>query len=542
MEILSIEHTDFVLKVECNDSTFVGTSDKAFRNVGVDAVKSTYSWTDGVNSVVVFDGHNKHQILNNSTDRALFFENTDYPIWVEFNENSKVRNAYFNTALRTTAENFHFHEKRQILSGFVNYGNEIGHSDISLSYELMDGRRRSFSIRYDVLSTKLDYHAHWKTIVSDIEAEYRMLSIDFLKKTYHSFQPDSHDNEKTHDIIWWQIFKTCRDNFEAACTAILNRPRHRLKDEQVMLRADKIRHFSPSLANEYAEHRYEENYRYGVSVPLLNNDTYENRFFKYAVAQVAASYSRLSSRILQTSDLSDFLRNDILSTVKRLDLISKNPFFRNIGRFKGLKQGSLVLQNDSFYSCIYRTWVLLMQSYSLNEGLYNLETKDIATLYEIWCFIEMKRIVQEQLGEDTEVVNVNRNELSGSFVLNLNKGSRSNILFRKGDVELAELFYNPKQSENDNSDLAIPNLVERTVPQKPDIVLQLTRHTTDGKKLTYLFDAKYRIKGREGSVDTPPDDAINQMHRYRDAIYYQEYDKSELKKEVIGGYILFPGA
>ena len=42
-------------------------------------------------------------------------------------------------------------------------------------------------------------------------------------------------------------------------------------------------------------------------------------------------------------------------------------------------------------------------------------------------------------------------------------------------------------------------------------------------------------------MDTPPDDAINQMHRYRDAIYYKDYDSHALKKEVIGGYILFPG-
>lgn len=59
--------------------------------------------------------------------------------------------------------------------------------------------------------------------------------------------------------------------------------------------------------------------------------------------------------------------------------------------------------------------------------------------------------------------------------------------------------------------------------------------------MTYLFDAKYRIEGRVNGVDTPPEDAINQMHRYRDAIYYKEHATNELKKEVIGGYILFPG-
>lgn len=77
-----------------------------------------------------------------------------------------------------------------------------------------------------------------------------------------------------------------------------------------------------------------------------------------------------------------------------------------------------------------------------------------------------------------------------------------------------------------------------TVPQKPDIVLQLTKNDLQqGMKMTYLFDAKYRIDGRQNGVDTPPDDAINQMHRYRDAIYYKDYDSHALKKEVIGGYI-----
>ena len=40
--------------------------------------------------------------------------------------------------------------------------------------------------------------------------------------------------------------------------------------------------------------------------------------------------------------------------------------------------------------------------------------------------------------------------------------------------------------------------------------------------------------------DYPPTDAINQMHRYRDAIYYSK-EEPYRSKEIIGGYILFPG-
>lgn len=64
-------------------------------------------------------------------------------------------------------------------------------------------------------------------------------------------------------------------------------------------------------------------------------------------------------------------------------------------------------------------------------------------------------------------------------------------------------------------------------------------------KYTYLFDAKYRIGDipTSNGDDIPPEDAVNQMHRYRDAIYYtdQGEDRRQLKKEVIAGYVLFPG-
>ena len=36
-----------------------------------------------------------------------------------------------------------------------------------------------------MLSAKLDYHHDWKIILRDIESEYRMLSLDYLRKTYH---------------------------------------------------------------------------------------------------------------------------------------------------------------------------------------------------------------------------------------------------------------------------------------------------------------------------------------------------------------------
>ncbi len=109
---------------------------------------------------------------------------------------------------------------------------------------------------------------------------------------------------------------------------------------------------------------------------------------------------------------------------------------------------------------------------------------------------------------------------------------------------MAELVYNPKHTDKENDSISMEHLVVPTVAQKPDIVLQLTKDDIEkGMKMTYLFDAKYRINDRtDAGVDTPPDDAINQMHRYRDAIYYKENKDgdSSLKKEVIGGLYFIP--
>lgn len=187
---------------------------------------------------------------------------------------------------------------------------------------------------------------------------------------------------------------------------------------------------------------------------------------------------------------------------------------------------------------------MLQRSYSLNDGIYRLQTKDIATLYEIWCFIEVSHIVKEKLHlSDEDIDHRNRVEMNGLFTWDLGKGEHSRILFKKDNVELAELIYNPKSSERENNYVGITDLVVPTVPQKPDIVLQLTKNDLqEGMKFTYLFDAKYRIDGKDrNGVDVPPEDAINQMHRYRDAIYYKDHKSDVLKKEVIGGYILFPG-
>ena len=535
MELLTIEHKDFTMIVEC--TKFDGIWNKAKSNVGEDKLYSTYSWSEGVVSVKhTLDADHEIDIEQGVPAPATFFDNADYPIWIEFKD--YVKDAQFGSILQNDNDRFSF--RRHILAGFINYKNEIGRSEIQIIYKV-DKETRTFRFGFEVLSTKLDYHEHWCAIVEDIEREYRMLSLDYMRRTFHGFSPDQ--NGEHPDIVWWSVFEGEQQKFIKACKSIIDRPRHRLHGEEVYLRADKLIQTPHYIENKLAEHRKEPAYLYRVEQHILSNDTQENRFLKFALHQISKRYEDLRQRIEAVKTASDTMKAAIHATSESLKRLQHHPFFRTIGRFKGINQESMVLQKATGYSQVYRTWNLLRRAYSLNDGLYRLQTKDIATLYEIWCFIEVSHIVKDQLRlQDEDVEHRNRLEMNGVFSWELGKGEHSRILFRKDGVELAELVYNPKNADKENNNVGMKDLVVPTVPQKPDIVLQLTKNDLQqGMKMTYLFDAKYRIDGKDKGVDVPPEDAINQMHRYRDAIYYKDYDANALKKEVIGGYILFPG-
>lgn len=538
MDLLTLIHEDFELTVSCDK--FEGIYGKARRNIGDEHLTSTYSWSEDIRSATLTDAEGTDHVLEKGQPApAMFFDNAEYPIWVEFK--GDVSEAGFGSALQSENDRFSFHSRRNVLSGFLNYGNEIGRSELTICYK-KGGSQKQFTFSYEVLSTKLDYHEHWSQIIADIEAEYRMLSLDYMRRTFHGFSPDI--NGDTNELIWWSIFKSEQNKFVKACKSIIDRPRHRLRATEEWLRADKLTRVPTSIENELAEHRRESAHLYRVEQHVQSNDTPENQFLKYALGQVSKKYELLRRRILGLKNISDNMRDEMKEMSDTLGRLSRHPFFRTISPFKGLNQESQVLQKATGYSQVYRTWNLLRRAYSLNDAMYRLQTKDIATLYEIWCFIEVSHIVRDQLKlEQSDVEQRNRMELNGLFTWELGRGEHSRILFQKDGVELAELIYNPKHTEYENDSVSISNLVVPTVPQKPDIVLQLTKNDLQqGMKMTYLFDAKYRIDGRTNSgVDTPPDDAINQMHRYRDAIYYKDYDADALKKEVIGGYILFPG-
>lgn len=476
--------------------------------------------------------------------QAYLFENTDYPVRIMplLPSSDIVLKRLIigkNSSEQVAAED-------ELIFGTINFRNQVGHTDITVIYE-KGGKVRSLAFSTEVLSYKMDYRSDMRQVIRDIEKEFSMLSYSLLKETYLTF---SQSNNESSDLIWWQIFRGCFINIVEAAEYIINRPKRRLKSEVRYERAERLPYIPPELENEYAEFKNRPEYLYRIEEMYLSKDTVENRFLKYALLNIANRFKIVKRNVLAVLNAENVtMKQQIEKMTAELDRLTLHPFFRNIGTFKGFSQDSLVMKQAIGYKDVYENWVLLQCGYELQDGIMQLEVKDISELYEIWCFIKVKNIVQHILKDRAKVLK-SGHETEGDFIKKLIKGKSSEVRFveNETEIELASVMYNATTdtAADDNFDPTqradfTDDTTSKTTEQRPDIVLRLTKD--DNIILyTYLFDAKYRLQDKHiRGVDVPPVDAINQMHRYRDAIYYSQSSDQQLKREIIGGYVLYPG-
>ena len=478
---------------------------------------------------------------------AFFFENTDYPLHARSN-----RNGVKLLSLTIGKErNEHVSAEDEIIFGSINYKNQVGRTDIKVLYE-KEGKEECLAFTTEVLSYKMDYRTDMRNVIKDIEEEFAMLSYSFLKETYLTFR--SSDKEST-DLIWWQIFRECFDKITGATRLIINNPKRRLQTSVRYERAERMPFMPAELENEYEEFKNEPSHLYRMEEMYLSKDTIENRFLKYAILNISDRFKRVQKNILSILKADNlYVKSQIREMDEELTALVNDPFFRGIGAFRGFSQDSLVMKQAAGYRDVYEYWIILQCGYDLQEGVMQLEVKEISELYEIWCFIKVKNIVQHILRKKASA-HVEGSKVEGELVKSLIQGSKSEVVFIDNDhpeIQLASVMYNATTDDeehlNDESDVSdntdIAETTSKTTEQRPDIVLRLSK-TEDSMQYTYLFDAKYRIRDTtiptKGGVDVPPVDAINQLHRYRDAIYYTHSKDEKLKREVIGGYVLYPG-
>jgi hypothetical protein len=534
MKIIKLDHIDFELVVECNniESTFNKAKKKQ-----LNIYSSTYyEVNEGEISIYNL---NTGEIEAGNFEKCypLIFENKDYFFGITFKDKKLISAPTLSSKLKEVEEKFFYREELGFLAGTLNYGNELGKSSLEIKY-ILNNIPKSIKLQFEVFPTKLDYKSDYDKIVSDIEKEYPYLVLDFLKKTYSSFKSGNTPNT---DLIWWQVFGGLYEEFIKSSRFILNKPHNRIVREVKYVKADRIQKWNNTLEEEYIRYEHLPNKNYRSEYKSLSSNTTENRFFKHAVSQTYRRYNKVKLFIENSfsKSITNSFKLELASIDKQLKSISANPFFRTIDQFMGLRQESLVLQKATGYSSIYKCWIILNSGLNFLEGVQKIELKNIADLYQIWCFLEIKNVLQNLLGK-TNPDEIKLAEIKvDDFIFKIERGVKSKVSFNGTNGDLIDLFHDY------SFDTASESVKSFTVNQRPDIVLNITKNDLkENYVLTYLFDAKYRLQSddKDGAPELPPEDAINQMHRYRDAIYYVNKEKSRIEKEVIGAYILFPGS
>ena len=511
----------------------------------------------------------------------VFFETCKYQIrilfhGVEADSKPEVRHVRKDVEESFFLDQEHDHHEKS-LTGELDFLNEPGVFRLEFSYQ-KNGKRKDAYVCFDVVSPKLDTKNDYASLLREVNDEYQDVIYRYLSITIQQFSRGHLNNDAT----WMQAFQGIVDNYTKNVKWVIQNPHTQVVKYRTSRKAEQIKRWTPEMEERYAEVQAEgklEEYYFSYDEACSTQDTMENRFVKYTLKSIGHRLSSVIANVLKSTqeELSERHRQQWINYQDTLRKTLHHPFFTSIGKFDGLKQESLVLQNRSGYQQIYKDWLKLKRGIDLYHGAANIGTLQIWEIYELWCFIKMKKLVAEVMGID-------RNKPDYESLVTEPKGTLLNP-FTDSTLEHVVMFRYPTPKDEDD-DIRRAQLIAHagdvvtlhyqhtfnrtsgngaygmgihtaTTEQRPDIVLNISRESGE-VVLTYLYDAKYRVindrtldKDFEqqdadellqlSGGDYPPTDAINQMHRYRDAIYYSKEQEKYRSKEVIGGYILFPG-
>ena len=464
----------------------------------------------------------------------LFYEQQRYEVIVEAQGEHSVAFVHENYNIQNKISQVG--RNSQILSGIINFGNEIGLSDLII---MVDGKRY-LRITIEVFPSKISYKEDYQALIADVTAEVYGLVFDFLKETYTEFGLS--DKTCSSPVEFFSIIRTIYNDYIHAADMVLNQPHHALQTIHEMVpgyKAKRVDKRSLHWLQSHPENAIKVQDVYSASKILavkkqVTYNTKENQLTKHILQ---STIKRLQSFKVSYSNLKG---NDNQTVLLELDRMINgitrrcNTGFMHEVDAKGINSSmSLVFTMAPGYRELYKYYLMLQHGLSISGEIFHVSQKDLAVLYEYWCFIKLNSLMRNERYEliSQDIVRVQGNGLFISLV----KGQGSKVKYRdKRTGEVITLTYNPMKNK-------MP-----TVTQRPDNVLTLEKKGTD-VKYEYVFDAKYRIdmalpgttyKEYYGSPG-PKEDDINTMHRYRDAIV-SENGASSFERSMFGAYILFP--
>ncbi|MFC5530426.1 DUF2357 domain-containing protein [Cohnella yongneupensis] len=234
----------------------------------------------------------------------------------------------------------------------------------------------------------------------------------------------------------------------------------------------------------------------------LTFDTAENRMMKLILSQSVEITEWMADRLSKDKDSihgKSAIREENKKMQDELTELLMSGWVQETAELHSIPRASTVLQRKAGYRqwySFYQHWLLGGKFPMPDEWIRTLvDTRDIAKIYEYWCFFMVADIVERIWGSPSEIKRIEGWDESGLLTqgLQMDFAAPNRML----SVYYNKCFVGGQQSYSQN--------------YSPDISVE-----SEGR--WHHFDAKFKFQQSPNGVKAAKKEDIDKMHAYRDAI------------------------
>lgn len=467
-------------------------------------------------------------IQTNAAAGTHLFEETDYVLFVQSRSEEPVQVRHRDPVLLS---GLHASHDGRVQHGTVNVGSQVGRSRFVVEV----GGRPHLAFEVEVLPSKLEYRADYVALRDDVQAIARSLVLAYLRATRQAGRSDAGD--AADDLAWALLLRATLDDLEAALHHLSRYPQWGTARQVEPVRTERIRR--PDAAVRRAIQRrgrpavgtnpeaWSLPARLPAAQAVYTLDTPEHRW-------LATRVHRLRRRLAVLTEVerdrpgrrTEAVQHELTAMAARLDRLARLDALQAASPEGRLAVPSLRLLAAPGYREAYQACLRLQRGLGLYGDVLAASLKDLHVLYEYWCFLALVRAAAEVTGVDLPWNDVLAVEQDG-LRFRLRKGRQQTVTLPTYGGGRWTVTYNPR--------FGGPGYL---VPQQPDFMLTVAAPGQPVRR--YILDAKYRLDAALAYVERygmpgPPIDALNTLHRYRDAIV-----DADLRRTVVQAVALFP--
>jgi predicted component of viral defense system (DUF524 family) len=434
--------------------------------------------------------------------------------------------------------------ERCMVIGRLKFDNQLGGVDLSLREDIAD-----LHLRAEVTSNKLDYEQDFQELLGQLAGLHAEIILNLDAPTELALRLS--DQEPSIQMVLLHL----RHFFHAqqlplAVATIIGNPlsrrvaRHALETTAFVTEPDWMQlQSTPSVLTWTTGGALASSFR-GVTPETLpirtienSCDTIENRFVKYSLKQLQQLIQDVRDRVGKSYQVS---RKRLAEWDALVDELLLHPLWRSVGECSVFPNSMVMYERHGYRD--YMQGLMLLDLGLLIEsdlGVIDRVTGDLKpiwALYEMWCYFELRTIVEKITGcpgEPTKAQLIRSKDFSTDLIAGKTGCTRFQAQRAMSTLEV-NLYYN-RSFELATSDSHDHWSGSYSTKFRPDFSIEITV----GSHVHWVhFDAKYRVAfipaktqtGDPMTVRTFQSADVDRMHMYRDAILGTR-----------GCYVLYPG-